>query len=69
MPPARFERATFGLGIVLYNVYPVFYVMPRIEFVDYVHGVKTSLVSIVGVKHSGSNLHGKGVQKNTLEMI
>jgi hypothetical protein len=36
--------------------------MPRIEFVDYVHGVKTSLVSIVGVKHSGSNLHGQGVQ-------
>jgi len=50
MPPPRFERGTFGLGIALYNVYPVFYAMLCAVFVDYVYGVKSSLLSIVVVR-------------------
>jgi hypothetical protein len=50
MHPVGLEPTTFGSEVVLYNVYPVFYVMPCVEFVDYVHGVKTWLVSTVGVK-------------------
>lgn len=50
MHPVGLEPTTFGSEVVLYNVYPVFYVMLCAVFVDYVHRVKSSLLSIVVVR-------------------
>jgi len=50
MHPVGLEPTTFGSEVVLYNVYPVFYITLRAVFVDYVHGVKSSLLSIVVVR-------------------
>jgi len=50
MHPVGLEPTTFGSEVVLYNVYPVFYITLRAVFVDYVYGVKSSLLSIVVVR-------------------